>query len=226
MLVRGVLQTIVLGMVFIIGTHTAQATVWDAYSQYNTTSNSATDVWQYLTVSEGANSGYSLMGTYGYCGFAASTGWQDATSVPFIGKSANYTNGLYVLPGETTEAAVIGWKSPLTGTVNVDYSFSITKLVEGEITYALYREGDEVGLPLESGTRTTSSGTIEGTVSIAYGKMLYLQLGPSYAGGGNDFWYDDSVVTFTVSGIPEPSSLMLMASGIIGLLAYAWRKHK
>lgn len=226
MSVRDVLQTVIFGMVIIVGTHTAQATVWDAYSQYSTTSNSATDVWQYLTVSEGANSGYSPMGTYGYCGFAASTGWQDATSVPFIGQSASYTNGLYILPGEATEAAVIGWKSPLAGTVNVDYSFSISKLVSGEITYALYREGDDASLPLQSGTRTTSSGTIEGTVSIAYGKMLYLQLGPSYQNTTTDFWYDDSIVTFTVSGIPEPSSLMLMASGIIGLLAYAWRKRK
>ena len=31
---------------------------------------------------------------------------------------------------------------------------------------------------------------------------------------------------FTISSIPEPSTLVLLATGLIGLLCYAWRKRK
>ena len=30
----------------------------------------------------------------------------------------------------------------------------------------------------------------------------------------------------TVTSVPEPSALVLLAGGLIGLLAYAWRKRR
>jgi len=32
--------------------------------------------------------------------------------------------------------------------------------------------------------------------------------------------------SFTIPPIPEPSTLLLLASGLVGLLCYAWRKRR
>ena len=37
--------------------------------------------------------------------------------------------------------------------------------------------------------------------------------------------YADNV-RLDISEVPEPSTLVLLASGLVGLLAYAWRKRK
>ena len=54
------------------------------------------------------------------------------------------------------------------------------------------------------------------------------------AGGTLDFvvnsrgsqWNDDTQLDATIQSVPEPSALVLLAFGLIGLLAYAWRKRK
>ena len=40
--------------------------------------------------------------------------------------------------------------------------------------------------------------------------------------GSSTAWVDN----FSVTGVPEPSTLGLLITGLLGLLAYAWRKRK
>ena len=42
-----------------------------------------------------------------------------------------------------------------------------------------------------------------------------------------DSFYDEFLGRYdSVLGVPEPGALVLLATGIFGLLAYAWRKRK
>jgi hypothetical protein len=41
-----------------------------------------------------------------------------------------------------------------------------------------------------------------------------------------DFSADEARISMTISAVPEPSTLALLAGGLVGLIAYAWRKRK
>lgn len=207
-----------------------QAETWDAYGDYAITQagdNAATKVWQFFSVSDGANTGYELMNSFGNVGYGynmlKSTTYGD---YPCIGK--NTAQGtICANPGPSGSAVAIGWKNLSSGTVTVDYNFSISQLQNGNgVTYALF--GENAASPLKSDTlaASTSSGPITGTTSVATGKMLYLQLGPNYKGNGNDYYSDYSAITFSVSQVPEPSTIALLSMTLVSLLCYAWRKRK
>jgi hypothetical protein len=49
----------------------------------------------------------------------------------------------------------------------------------------------------------------------------------AYVGFGCSAYHNDMVVdNFTLSEVPEPGTMALLATGLIGLLAYAWRKRR
>lgn len=55
--------------------------------------------------------------------------------------------------------------------------------------------------------------------------------GARYATGGIDYRLGDGLVVsgrvhLTYNAVPEPGTLMLLATGLMGLIAYAWRKQK
>jgi hypothetical protein len=231
MSVRSVLQMIVLGATFAIGLSAAQAETWNLYSDWNITSaadNTANSRWQFLGVTEGANTGYSLLNTYfkerPYSGFNQLTG---SAAYPAIGQNPSYTDGLFSSP-DLTRAAVYGWKNldATTTIVNLDYYLHKTSTSGNGITYALYETGGST--PLASGTITGTS-PVNGSltnISVASGAMLYFQVGPNYKGGSTDNYYDENICNLTVTSTPEPSAMMLLASGLVGLLCYAWRKRR
>lgn len=207
---------------------------WDAYSDFRSDQNTPSDTWQYLysgTQNGGDNTlPYVNFSQYGTTAFGKD-GWSEGTDWHFIGKDASVNPaGLFVHPfypeGFPPKISAIGWLSPITGVVNVD--FSVTDLNVGDVavddgvSYFLFKAAETT--PLASGTidRGGATGTISVTdVSIATGEILYLQIGSNAR-----FDCDLTGVAFTVTAVPEPASLILAGCGAIGLLAYAWRKRK
>ena len=86
------------------------------------------------------------------------------------------------------------------------------------------------GLEFDYVTFTTSAGFGEGVYTLIDAGSLSGTLGENVSGmvgglqgtlsiAGND-------LVLTTTAVPEPGTLLLMVTGVIGLLAYAWRKRK
>lgn len=210
---------------------TVQATVWDAYTEFNSAENSSANVWSYYRVNEDSNTGYSLLPLYTTFPYTSHNGWVNTgANFPAVGVDG----GELKLQPEIDGSASIGWNSPITG--SVDASFSVFDLDVGAngagdhpsvpydgIGYNLFKGGDATPLATGYVVNGGTSGTISVTgISVAAGDMLYLQVGDGTANN----WYDYSGATFTVSEVPEPSTMILLSCGLISLLAYAWRKRR
>jgi hypothetical protein len=58
------------------------------------------------------------------------------------------------------------------------------------------------------------------TYTVGEGNPVITHIGMGNGGGRM------LVDNFTLTGVPEPSTLALLATGLFGLLAYAWRKRR
>ena len=48
----------------------------------------------------------------------------------------------------------------------------------------------------------------------------------TYAAGGKNWSFSESTGTLTLGAVPEPGTIVLLVTGFVGLLAYAWRRRK
>jgi hypothetical protein len=219
------------GVAYLCGSQAVQAgLVWDAATQFSTTSNTAADTWQYLWApgAGGDNSSYDLFAYY-MNGAANYPVWCNNTQWHFIGKNTSVYDGLVVHPFSYPPLdwppyiAAIGWKSPIDGVVDTDFSLLDLNAAEGDgQSWYLFKSGATT--PLSSGVIDNggNTGLIHvANVPVAAGDMLYLQIGPR-----GDFVGDLAGVQFTVTQVPEPGVLALLGCAVFGLLAYAWRKRR
>jgi len=197
------------------------AMTWDAYTGFNSASNTTSDLWQYMRAAQGANDGYWLLPVYGSLdGIGVS--WHVQNNFPAVGAAEGEIRVHPELPGTTSSAAVIGWKSPITG--NVDVSFLVTDRNAGAngpgdwplvpydgVTYNLFRKGDVTALSSGYVVNGYNSGTINvSNVAVSPGTMLYLQIGSAV----DNHWYDLTGVNLTITQVvPEPAAAMLLLAG-------------
>lgn len=238
MLVRRLAQAIVVGAVFLAGVAAAQAdVVWDAYEGFisGPTAQSGSNTWQYSYNANGNNNaGYTLFDRWGGNGDGVAVdGWTRSDEAGgwynqvVLKNTAVGEIQVHPFPGLTS---TIGWLSPIAGTVSA--SFSVTDRDGGGgdgVEYWLYKSGDLASAFLkhgflDNGTGWTSGTITENDIPVVAGDRLYLRVGPGLA---DSHGFDLTGIAFSVtSSVPEPSTLSLIATGLIGLLCYAWRKQK
>jgi hypothetical protein len=109
----------------------------------------------------------------------------------------------------------------------------------GSTSYVLLNETPVLSLPGDKGyhtwTETYNPTTQRVALSMDGGPTLADVAGQTHANApflyfgcvegtaGEAQW---SEVTFTTNHVPEPSAVMLLAMGVVGLLAYAWRRRR
>lgn len=233
-MLRGIRHTIcglsVLGALLSGSVALGDSMSWDAYAEFSYTTNTSDSTWQYMSVTDGNNSGYALLANH-YTGNDA--GWKDSpTAMPIVGVSGNAVWMLPYVSGTTPIAAALAWKSPVTGMVDVAFSVSDVNYsnpidpTDNGVNYALFKQDLATALYSDTIDPVGSTGTITvPNVPVSAGQKLYFQVGPRYAGSSRDFWWDGTAVTFTVTSVPEPAAIMLVVTGMIGLVVYSWRRQ-
>lgn len=202
-------------IVFLAAAVMAQAEVWDATAQFSNTSNTSADLWQYAGVQDSLNGPYTLA-TW----VAGDDAWErNGAAIGFLGNPT-----LFICPGSGANAGAIGWRAPYAATVDIKYTLadiSPRSGNDGAGAY-LYKFGGATALDyvaLSEGATYTCART---GVAMNAGDMLWLQV-VSNGQAAND---DIRITDFTITSVPEPASLVLLGCGLMGLLAYAWRKRR
>ena len=146
----------------------------------------------------------------------ASWGTYDDTPVYlsiYTGFSPEGTYGAGVgFVGSSTNSVV--W--PNTNYTNAVFSFDNLALNYATQYYALIS------------TASGDGGALTGRVGLASLSSLYAGGDWIVISGGVPVEMSASDATFTATfqTVPEPSTLMLLGAGLVGLLAYAWRKRR
>jgi hypothetical protein len=152
-------------------------------------------------------------------------------------------NATYVMPGLTGDLSpvVIRWTAPTTGTYDLSATWGSADI--GGIT------NQAVAVKIGGlGQANTFSDTLNGFIGRAangYADATGTHPSSTYTGTNVALTAGQTVdfITYTASGpagfpytkfdanvtlvsTPEPASMVILATGLIGLLAYAWRKRK
>lgn len=165
-----------------------------------------------------------------------STGWFGSNTTEVFGMSdqngwiyqqiGTYTPGMQVqIAGDAILAKPVGEEfRPLsvelwTGGGSPGDTIGLDSIGATKVASTIFTAGD-LGLVLGGGAQTAHWSTTL-TPTGASGDALWLRLAVGTANG--EAFLDNISASATV---PEPTTIVLAVSGIIGLLAYAWRKRK
>jgi hypothetical protein len=160
-------------------------------------------------------------------GGSALTGNSGAQQNPFyVPYNGNGTWGAMVNLGDIT-AYESGYPRGVAYAINngqiVGYSFTGTKSLSTEYAFISGTTNGSM-VPLQSDVPGLASSNFGGTGRLSVADDIDSAghiVGVGITSGGADDAY-----LLTPIATPEPSTLLLAASGLLGLLAYAWRKRK
>jgi hypothetical protein len=153
------------------------------------------------------------------------------TGADLTGPLTGITKDMITLnPGQYGNWVEFRWTAPTAGTVDISSTFSNPL---GTATAEVWMQKSPAGggagtgvdlfpyLTIDSTTPTVTKNISD--LSVAVGDKIYVIVGY----GSNSNGLGDTVGMFqTITYTPEPSSIAILGSAIVGLLCYAWRKRR
>jgi len=176
-----------------------------------------------------------------YTGYAAAA---SASTLPFTPESGKvYTLSMDIKPQNYYDMFV-GFSDDGSGRYNLGYWLYLNK--DAGTTTQLVTSpmrgvaGTDLGNVLSNSVFTNISFVLDTTAAVWKTQMYYgTSSSPAYSytyTGGNptingitiwhDAYSDAQVDNLTLTATPEPTMAALLVTGLIGLLAYAWRKRR
>ena len=162
-----------------------------------------------------------------FLGYFDSTGALSYPPANFIGAELPYQNIIYATahaPSTALQEVTTGASMSWDASTGIDFTMTYDPLGNSG--------GGQLVLSIDSPSHSPGHGgpyvaTINLTDKNAFANLDRFGLMSEAPIGTlpkvNTVYFDDLVYT---ANIPEPSTLVLLSSGLIGLLAYAWRKRK
>jgi hypothetical protein len=233
------LASLVVSLVISFGfglANSAYGTVFDAVDGFTTAANTETSLWSYRFANDELRDGsYSLITATGTLpSWPGAEFWftpPASFAVPLLGANrtgGTLTSGAVVWPDDTLYAhpgngglVLLSWLSP--STLVTDIAFAVTDADPGGGDgIAWFLELNNAGDTLASGVIDNGGGTaplLVSDVSVQSGDRINLVIGDR---GG--FSFDSTLLTMTITVVPEPSTLSLMIIG--GVLVRCARRRR
>lgn len=225
----------------------AMATTWDASAGYPTSYTNPNGVWSYgyKTAFNGTFSPYAFEeytgdGLYQFhsppSGYDITKGWiaKNPASTPLLAGNYYAANGIDMHPGSAGEATTIRWTSPINGTVDVSATWAIYSGWGAPAGWIAWNDTPWFvvsmlgnGVPgSESDPGVTGwpyAGSYNAALPVNVGTTIDIMVdwGPDNNWGG-----DCTGITFSISQVPEPSSLAALGVGAMSLLGLVWRRKR
>lgn len=204
------------------------AVVYSAVNDFNVGSN-PNGVWSYR---EGVNSATLLTRVYSDSSIQSWSG-SNLTSYgyyPFVAKNVsggtlpvNWTvDVLQMHPSETLIPSVVRWTAPVAGTWKVQGSFA--SLSSGFTAINIYKNTTSIVSGSLSGIGSPAV-TIDQEIVLNAGEFLEFAVGAQGNWGGDGVGFNATITSASTPSVPEPSSMVIVASLGIGCLIRAGRRR-
>lgn len=203
------------------------AVVYSAVNDFNVGSN-PNGVWSYR---EGVNSATLLTRVYSDSSIQSWSG-SNLTSYgnyPFVAKNVsggtlpvNWTvDVLQMHPSETLIPSVVRWTAPVAGTWKVQGGFA--SLSSGFTAINIYKNTTSIVSGSLSGIGSPAV-TIDQEIVLNAGEFLEFAVGAQGNWGGDGVGFNATITSASTPSVPEPSSMVIVASLGIGCLNRARRR--
>ena len=127
-------------------------------------------------------------------------------------------------PGSTGQNAIVRWTAPTAGLFAIDAVFQGRSQAAGATTDVhVLHDSASLFNGAVLGFGSGSGPSFQGTVVVLAGDTIDFTVG---FGGNGTYLFDTTQLDATISAVPEPAKLTILASGAVALLLNVWIRRK